>query len=259
MRNYSLIILSYGMLQRFTDIMCAAYADWQLQRDLEGHTDTTLQELRDMLDRMHALFRALFDHVRDGDFNILKIHIMLHYEDAIRRFGGVRLYDTGPYESLHRIFCKRPFRGSNRQRASLVKQVYNQTTFVINTVYLRYSSWSSDAAIFAQQGLVSKSKLLASLWSHCLGSTLSKGGTDEACKESILCDYSTSAVGSTAQMVQFVYRKAVARGLIASLDDEDAPPKRPGVLQRAEEAGAHVLPAKGTSVAYGPWEGGAGE
>lgn len=59
----------------------------------------------------------------DSDWNFVKLHMLSHYSDAIRWFGNVGGYQTGPWESLHRWWCKKAYAATNKREAGMLLQV----------------------------------------------------------------------------------------------------------------------------------------
>lgn len=68
-----------------------------------------------MIDRAITSFkRSLKDHQKSS-FNLVKIHAMRHFSDAIRRSGSPFEYNTNMYEHLHINLMKSAYRSSNRR------------------------------------------------------------------------------------------------------------------------------------------------
>jgi len=53
-------------------------------------------------------------HADGGDFNLLKIHQMLHFREQIQRYGCLKQWSTETGESSHRTQIKIPYNKSNR-------------------------------------------------------------------------------------------------------------------------------------------------
>ncbi|KAG0643365.1 hypothetical protein HOY80DRAFT_1094438 [Tuber brumale] len=54
----------------------------------------------------------------DVDFNFVKIHLLSHFADHIRRFGNIQMYSTESGETSYKIMIKEGYRRSNKNDAS---------------------------------------------------------------------------------------------------------------------------------------------
>ena len=54
----------------------------------------------------------------DVDFNFVKIHLLSHLGDHIRRFGNIQMYFTESGETNHKTVIKKGYRRSNKNDAS---------------------------------------------------------------------------------------------------------------------------------------------
>ncbi|CDO74667.1 hypothetical protein BN946_scf184828.g7 [Trametes cinnabarina] len=91
-----------------------------------SHTPSTLQQMRDALERFHAnkdVFRDL--NLREH-FNIPKLHWLIHYISSIIDFGSCDGLSTEVPERLHIDFAKSAYRASNRK--DYVKQMVTWLT-----------------------------------------------------------------------------------------------------------------------------------
>jgi len=50
---------------------------------------------------------------KDVDFNFVKIHLLSHFGDHIRRFGNIQMYSTESGETSHKTMIKESYRCSN--------------------------------------------------------------------------------------------------------------------------------------------------
>ncbi|CAE6469638.1 unnamed protein product [Rhizoctonia solani] len=92
-----------------------AVIDFIYYARLPVHTDTTLQLLDDALARFHE-FKDIFVELGiRTDFNINKIHSMVHYSESIRQMGTADGYNTETPERLHIEFAKRAYKATNRR------------------------------------------------------------------------------------------------------------------------------------------------
>lgn len=64
----------------------------------------------------------VFDPVAKSGFQFIKMHIMSHYPEQIRRYGSPRGSETELGELLHKEFIKRPYRMTNKKK--IEKQVF---------------------------------------------------------------------------------------------------------------------------------------
>lgn len=79
------------------------------------HTDETLASLQSCLDTFHQNKDIMIElEVRD-DFNIPKIHSLLHYINSIRALGSPDGYNTEAPERLHIDYAKQGYRASNKK------------------------------------------------------------------------------------------------------------------------------------------------
>jgi hypothetical protein len=54
----------------------------------------------------------------DVDFNFVKIHLLSHFGDHVRRFGNIQMYSTESGETSHKTMIKEGYRRSNKNDAS---------------------------------------------------------------------------------------------------------------------------------------------
>ena len=54
----------------------------------------------------------------DVDFNFVKIHLLSHFGDHVRRFGNIQMYSTESGETSHKTMIKEGYRWSNKNDAS---------------------------------------------------------------------------------------------------------------------------------------------
>ncbi|CAE6448234.1 unnamed protein product [Rhizoctonia solani] len=92
-----------------------AVIDFIYYARLPVHTDTTLQLLDDALARFHELKNVFVEFEIRTNFNINKIHSMIHYSESIRQLGAADGYNTETPERLHIEFAKRAYKATNRR------------------------------------------------------------------------------------------------------------------------------------------------
>ena len=54
----------------------------------------------------------------DVDFNFVKIHLLSHFRDHIRRFGNIQMYSTESCKTNHKTMIKEGYQRSNKNNAS---------------------------------------------------------------------------------------------------------------------------------------------
>ena len=108
------ISLLAGAVQPAVLRTAVAVIDFIYYTQLQVHTSKTLQALETALETFHEN-KDVF--IREGvreHFNILKIHQMMHYVEAIRSHGSADGYNTEASERLHIDYAKEGYRASNK-------------------------------------------------------------------------------------------------------------------------------------------------
>ena len=82
---------------------------------LQYHTSTTLRSLELCLDTFHRNKNIVIELEICNDFNIPKLHAILHYVDCIRSLGSADGYNSESPERLHIDFVKEAYRASNKR------------------------------------------------------------------------------------------------------------------------------------------------
>ena len=54
----------------------------------------------------------------DVDFNFIKVHLLSHFADHIRRFGNIQIYSTESGETSYKAMIKEGYRQWNKNDAS---------------------------------------------------------------------------------------------------------------------------------------------
>ena len=80
-----------------------------------SHDDTTLGYMEDALKAFHQDQDIFIKTGVQEDFNIPKLHSLLHYIDSIKDFGTTDNYNTEMFERLHIDFAKEGWRASNHR------------------------------------------------------------------------------------------------------------------------------------------------
>jgi hypothetical protein len=92
-----------------------AVLDFIYYARLPVHTNTTLDLLDEALARFHSFKDVFIEHDIRADFNINKVHSMIHYSESIRQLGAADGYNTETPERLHIEFAKRAYLATNRR------------------------------------------------------------------------------------------------------------------------------------------------
>ncbi|GJP48515.1 hypothetical protein CLOM_g7796 [Closterium sp. NIES-68] len=79
------------------------------------HTEDSLDVLDLLTKKLVAKLVDVFGEQQSSEFNLPKVHAMLHVVDDIRRGGIPAHYCTDMYEHLHIALMKRPYRTSNKK------------------------------------------------------------------------------------------------------------------------------------------------
>ncbi|CAI5503539.1 unnamed protein product, partial [Closterium sp. Naga37s-1] len=108
-----------------------AYIEWYSYcARVSEHTEASLRQLKLMASRM---LRGLEAFTQSSNWNIIKVHLVSHYIDAIRRAGLPEHYCAQLFEHLHTEYVKNPYRASNKRNATA--QVMNAE---VNRLRLQY-------------------------------------------------------------------------------------------------------------------------
>ena len=82
---------------------------------LQSHTSATLNSLESCLKTFHRHKDIILDLEIRKDFNIPKLHALLHYADCIRALGSADGYNSESPERLHIDFAREAYRASNKR------------------------------------------------------------------------------------------------------------------------------------------------
>ncbi|KAI6155504.1 hypothetical protein BKA82DRAFT_3967408 [Pisolithus tinctorius] len=108
-----------GLLSGAVDERVLAVArsllDFFYYAQLQQHTEKTLKAMQDSLDSFHDHKHVLVELEVREDFNIPKIHSLLHYVSSIRALGSADGYNTEYPERLHIDYAKDAYRASNKR------------------------------------------------------------------------------------------------------------------------------------------------
>ncbi|QRW23044.1 DNA-directed RNA polymerase subunit beta' [Rhizoctonia solani] len=106
--------IMYGLVPNCVLKTVLAVIDFIYYAWLPIHTTTTLQLLDNALARFHQFKDVFVDLEIRKDFNINKIHSMVHYLELIWQMGAADGYNTETPKQLHIKFAKRAYKATNR-------------------------------------------------------------------------------------------------------------------------------------------------
>ena len=87
------------------------------QHRLSGTTAAKRRHIVDEQRRdLDGIVADIYDE--DVDFNFVKIHLLSHFGDHVRRFGNIQIYSTESGETNHKTMIKEGYRRSNKNDAS---------------------------------------------------------------------------------------------------------------------------------------------
>ncbi|CAI6000010.1 unnamed protein product [Closterium sp. NIES-64] len=111
-----------------------AFLDWHetFVRAAE-HTDESLSAFDTATRRMVQLVESTFPREHSG-WNLVKVHLLLHLTEAIRRGGLPREYSAAVYENAHIRTCKRPYRQSNHRDVGRVIAQHNTNAALLTRI-----------------------------------------------------------------------------------------------------------------------------
>jgi hypothetical protein len=92
-----------------------ALLDFLYLAQYPSHTTETLQHLEDSLTRFHDNKAVFNDLGTRENFNIPKLHMLLHYQSSITLFGTTDNYNTEQTERMHINFAKNTYRATNHK------------------------------------------------------------------------------------------------------------------------------------------------
>jgi Plavaka transposase len=78
-------------------------------------TERDLERLKELTEVLVKKLIEVFGSEQKSNFNLPKVHALLHYPEAIRRAGVTSEYCANLWESLHIGLVKQPYRAGNRK------------------------------------------------------------------------------------------------------------------------------------------------
>jgi hypothetical protein len=112
------------------------------------HTDTTLELMRDALNRFHTNKDIFIDlGVRDH-FNIPKVHFLSHYIDLITLFGTTDNFNTQYTERLHIDYAKDAYAATNKkdEYAQMTTWLERKEKIQRHEQYIKWSTSSGNSS-----------------------------------------------------------------------------------------------------------------
>jgi hypothetical protein len=104
-----------GALPNRAVTVVQALLDFIYLSQLQLHTSKTLDALAQCLKTFHDNKDVLIELKIRKDFNIPKVHSIMHYMDCIRALGSADGYNSESPERLHIDFAKEAYRASNKR------------------------------------------------------------------------------------------------------------------------------------------------
>ncbi len=127
-----------------------ALIDFIYLAQFPSHTTHTLRQLEDSLTKFHQNKDVFIDIGVRENFNIPKLHSLLHYGYSIGLFGTTDNYNTEQTERLHIDFTKDAYRATNR------KDEYHQITTWVERrekvqAHMAYIEWRQQSPLPSPQ------------------------------------------------------------------------------------------------------------
>ncbi|KAF9235433.1 hypothetical protein BU15DRAFT_89590 [Melanogaster broomeanus] len=106
----------------------------------QSHTEATLHKMDDALKLFHQNKAVFIDLGIRSDFNIPKIHSMVHYTASIRLFGSADGFNTELPERLHIDLAKHAYRASNKRDyvIQMTKWLRRQDSLYLQDLFLTW-------------------------------------------------------------------------------------------------------------------------
>ena len=98
-----------GLLDEHALIAVRGMLDFTYYAQYQSHTVTTLKKMDTALRSFHQHKSIFVDLSVRNNFNIPKIHLMLHYTTSIHLFGSTDGFNTELLEQLHIDFAKKAY------------------------------------------------------------------------------------------------------------------------------------------------------
>jgi hypothetical protein len=144
-----------------------ATIDFIYYAQYQSHTDITLARMGEALDAFHSHKDVFIELRPNEDFNIPKVHSMLHYLDSIRSLGSADGYNSESPERHHIDYAKEAYRASNGVDyiAQMTKWLQHQEAVDRHSAYLDWvlveaaepmspSHGMQDPGLFTPSGII---------------------------------------------------------------------------------------------------------
>ncbi|KAI0072630.1 hypothetical protein K474DRAFT_1604790 [Panus rudis PR-1116 ss-1] len=117
-----------------------AIVDFIYLAQFQVHTDVTLACLHEALETFHANKDVFIELLVRKNFNIPKLHALIHYIESIRRKGALDGFNTELSERLHIDFAKEAYRAGNHRDyiAFMTQWLFRQEKLNLRERYLRW-------------------------------------------------------------------------------------------------------------------------
>ncbi|GJP36441.1 hypothetical protein CLOM_g12495 [Closterium sp. NIES-68] len=143
------------------------------------HTDASLATCHTLAMSMIKELKAAFPKQK-SKWKLIKVHMVVHFEEAIKRGGLPEEYSTNMYEHFHKDCVKRPYRASNRREwtESIIKS--NQFHQMLSEVESDIKEEREYNSAFYEADTEGKRVLLRThVVFHMQGSTARRSKTDQ--------------------------------------------------------------------------------
>ncbi|KII88252.1 hypothetical protein PLICRDRAFT_111519 [Plicaturopsis crispa FD-325 SS-3] len=104
-----------GVLEPRALAAAIALLDFIYYAQYQSHTTETLTRMQAALDKFHENKAYFIEEGIRKDFNIPKLHSLIHYLDSIRYLGSLDGLNTESSERLHIDYAKKAYRASSRK------------------------------------------------------------------------------------------------------------------------------------------------
>jgi hypothetical protein len=129
-------------------VLCAARAllDFIVYAQYQSHTTESLQQMQQVLENFHATKDVFIELGVRKNFNIPKLHSMLHYVEVIKRLGSLDGFNSEHSEHLHIDNAKRPYRATNRRDyvAQMTQWIQRQEALVLQNAFIEWCRLHPD-------------------------------------------------------------------------------------------------------------------
>ncbi|KAF8261591.1 hypothetical protein EI94DRAFT_1605749 [Lactarius quietus] len=123
-----------------------ALLDFLFLAQLPSHLSTTLARIEDSLSRFHNNKDIFVNLGICDNFNIPKLHSLLHYIPSIRLFGTTDNYNTEQTERLHIDLTKDAFDATNRKNKGPQMTTWNERRekVQLHSLYIKWRQQTND-------------------------------------------------------------------------------------------------------------------